>query len=188
MAIPQPRRRFTVAEYERMGRAGILHEDDRVELIEGEVLQMAPIGDRHAGRTNRLNGVFGRIFGDAAVLAIQNPIELGPFSAPQPDVVLLRPRPDYYESDTPQPADVLLLVEVADTSLEYDRDVKGPLYARAGIPEYWLVELDGDRLLVYREPSPDGYRLVRTLRRGESVAPLALPDRQIPVSDILGHG
>lgn len=187
MALSQPRRRFTVAEYERMGRAGILGEDDRVELIDGEVLQMAPIGSPHALCVNRVTRAFAGVVGDAVLLSIQNPIRLDGYSEPQPDVALLRAHPDLYAHGHPTPEDVLLLVEVADTSAAWERRVKVPLYARAGIQELWLVDLRRGTITVYRDPGPAGYSITRTLRRGETVAPLAFPDRPIPVSAILGE-
>jgi Uma2 family endonuclease len=169
-----------------MVEAGILGEGDRVELIEGEVVRMAPIGPRHAAHVNRIADAFSARYRDVALLAVQNPVRLGEWSEPDPDVTLLRRRDDYYASGHPIPADILLLVEVADTSLDYDRGVKLPLYARMGIPEVWLVDLQADVLVVYRDPSPEGYCLVRTVRRGETLAPLAFPDRPLAADDILG--
>jgi Uma2 family endonuclease len=186
MSVQVLRRRFTVDEYYRMGEAGILHEDDRVELIEGEIVQMSPIGSRHAACVKRLNGLFSRQIGQTAiVIGVQDPIHLGEYSEPQPDITLLRPRPDFYVSAHPGPADILLVVEVADTSVEYDRGVKIPLYARAGIREYWIVDLAGESVEVYRDPSPEGYRQARQLRRSERIAPEAFPDVEIAIDDIL---
>jgi Uma2 family endonuclease len=186
MALPLPRRRFTVSEYYQMAETGILSEDDRVELIDGEIVEMAPIGRRHAGGVNRVNDLFVYIFRDVAVTAVQNPVRLDEHSEPQPDVALLRRRADYYESGHPTPADVLLLVEISDTSTAADRQVKIPLYARSGIPEVWLVGLNEDTIGVYRDPTPAGYRTVLTVRRGESLATLAFPDRLLAAADVLG--
>jgi hypothetical protein len=152
------RHRYTVQEYLRLGEAGILRADDRVELIEGEIVDMAPIGSRHAGKVERLRRLLERALGDAVLVFTQNPIVLGPRSAPQPDLALLQPRADFYEAAHPGPADVILLVEVADTTQRYDRQVKLPLYARHGIPEAWLVDLEENAMEVFREPSADGYR------------------------------
>lgn len=186
MALHLPRRRFTVAEYYQMAQAGILGEDDRVELIEGEIVEMPPIGDRHAGCVNRLNERFVRVFADVAVVAVQNPVRLGEYSEPQPDLALLRRRADFYASGHPAPPDVSLLVEVADASAELDRRVKIPLYARSGIPEAWLIDLQQETLTVYCDPTPDGYRTAQVLHRGDSIAPSAFPDRALAVADLLG--
>ena len=151
------RHRLTVRDYQRMGEAGIFHEDDRVELIEGEIVDMAPIGSGHSGQVNRLSNILKLAVGERAIVAVQNPIVLGDHSSPQPDIALLRPQADYYAAAHPQARDVLLIVEVADSSLDYDREVKLPLYARHGIPEVWLVDVGGRRLTRYRLPSPQGY-------------------------------
>lgn len=139
MAIPLPKRRFTVADYYRMAEAGILGPEDRVELIEGEVVEMAPIGSRHAGWSRH-----------------------------------------------PGPADTLLVVEVADMSAETDRAVKGALYARAGIPEFWLVDLESDAIEIYREPEPAGWRERRFAHPGERIAPTTFPAAELQVSKVLG--
>src|SRR5438105_616378 len=139
MVVQLPHRRFTVDDYYRMGKAGILTEDDRVELLDGEIVEMSPIGSPHAGGVTRCMRVLTRLLGDWAVVAVQNPVRLGPLSEPQPDVAVLKPRPDLYADSHPTPKDVFLIVEVADTSATADRQVKLPLYARAGIPEVWLL-------------------------------------------------
>lgn len=181
-----PTRRFTVEEYYRMAEAGILKEDDRVELIEGEIVEMSPIGRVHAGIVDRLTHLFVTRVGDVAQVRIQNPLRLDERSEPEPDLTLLVPRPDFYTSGHPRPKDVLLLVEVADSSIEFDREVKIPLYARAGIREVWLVDLNVGTVTVFRDPTADGYRTVRTLRRGESIGALAFPGREFAVAEILG--
>ncbi len=186
MSVQVSRRRFTVDEYHRMLEAGILGEDDRVELINGEVVEMAPIGSRHAACVKRLNTLFALQVRDRAIVGIQDPIRLGEFSEPQPDITLLRPRPDYYAAGHPTSEDVLLVIEVAETSAEYDRQVKVPLYARAGIPEVWVVDLAGEAVEVYREPAGNSYRQMRRLGRGETVSPEALPNLALAVDDILG--
>lgn len=186
LPLQATRRRFTVAEYHLMVDAGILTEDDRVELLAGEIIQMTPIGHRHASTVRRLNRLLATAFGDAAEVDVQNPIALDESSEPQPDLALLRPSPDFYRSGHPRPADVLLLVEVAESSIQVDREVKVPLYARASIAEIWLVDLNEDVVVDYREPSALGYRTVRTWRRGESLAPLAFPKREIAIAEILG--
>jgi len=141
-----------------MADPGILTEDDRVELIEGEIVDMPPVGSLHAGNVNRLNNLFvGRLSGHA-IVSVQNPIHLGLYSAPQPDIALLKPRADYYARAHPEPKDILLVVEVSDATLPYDGEVKLPLDARSSIPEVWIVNLVDHRLEVYWEPSPEGYQ------------------------------
>ena len=186
MALQPARRLFTATEYYRMAEAGVLTEDDRVELIDGEILEMSPIGRRHSACVARLTSVFSQRLGAAVIVWPQNPVRLSERSEPEPDLALLRPRPDFYASAHPTPADVLLIVEVGDTSVEYDRQVKAPLYAHSGIPELWIVDLNRHHLGVYRDPSEAGYGTTRVLRRGESISPLAFPDLTIAVDDILG--
>ena len=176
--------KLDVHEYHRLGETGILTEEDRVELIEGEVVEMSPIGAAHAGKVNRLNRLFGRLVGDRAVVALQNPIQLSDRTEPQPDVALLRPRADFYEAAAPTPADILLLVEVADSSLRFDRLVKLPLYARHGIPEVWIVDLAANVVEVHRGPTAAGYAEATTLGRGAVLRPL--PGTELRVDDILG--
>ena len=187
MALLVTRRRFSVADYYRMVESGILHERDRVELIDGEVLEMSPIGPRHNACVDRANRVFSQRLGDRAIIRVQGSIQLDEYGVPKPDLVVMRPRRDFYASALPTPSDVLLIVEVAESSIRYDRDVKAPLYARAGIPEYWLEDLTRDVLMVYRDPAPDGDRTVRTLRRGERIAPLAFPELSVAVEELLGE-
>ncbi len=169
-----------------MVQAGILGEDDRVELLEGEIVEMAPIGSRHASCVDRLTHLLVRQFAEKAIIRVQNPVRLGERSEPQPDLALLRPRPDFYAKAHPGPEDILLLVEVAETSVGVDREVKLPLFARAGIPEVWLVDLSGECIEVYRKPTPQGYQEVRQVRRGDRVAPQAFPDIGMAGEEILG--
>jgi Uma2 family endonuclease len=178
--------RFTVPEYERMIDVGILKEDARVELIRGEIVAKMPTGDLHAACVKRLNRLLGSAASDRAIVSVQDPIRLAD-SQPEPDVALLRPRDDFFASGKPVPADVLLLVEVADTSLEDDREVKGPLYAENGIAEYWIVNLVDRCLEVHRGPQPGGtYADVRTLRPGDRVDVAALAGLSVAVADLLG--
>jgi Uma2 family endonuclease len=178
--------RFTAADYHRMGEAGIFHEDDRVELIEGVILRMSPIGDRHAGRVIVLNDLFSTRLAGRALVSVQNPLRLTERSEPEPDLVIMRRPKDAQSVRAPHPHDVLLLIEVADTTLAFDRDTKVPLYAAAGIPEVWLLDLQGDRLRVYREPHEGEYRSITVLTRGDSITPLAFADLTLSVSQILG--
>jgi Uma2 family endonuclease len=168
-----------------MVEAGLLREDDRVELIDGEVLEMTPIGRRHAAAVVRLTRVCHETIGRFAVISPQNPVVIDQYGEPQPDLMLLRPRVDDYAAAQPTAADVLLAVEVADSSLEYDRQVKLPIYARAEIPEVWIEDLVHDAVEVRRDPGPSGYRAVRVARRGETIRPLAFPDVEIAVDAVL---
>ena len=180
----QPRL-ITVEEYERMVHADIFSEDDRIELIEGQIACMAPIGATHAVHVNRLTRLLAARLAASAILSIQNPIQLS-LSEPQPDLALLKPRADDYGSGHPTARDVLLVIEVADTSADYDRTVKIPLYGRNGIPEAWLIDLAGQVIEVYRGPNSSGYREKQTYASGDQLAPLALPDLSLAVAEILG--
>lgn len=181
------RRRFTVEEYHRMGEAGILPEDNRLELITGDIVVREPIGAYHAGTVARLNRLWTSRVGDRAIVNVQNPVQFPrEDSELQPDVVLLRPREDFYTTAHPQAADVLLLIEVADITLRLDRRVKIPLYARVRIREVWLVDLTTARLEVYREPHGDRYGNVRVLMRGERVSPEAFPDLSLDLAELVG--
>jgi Uma2 family endonuclease len=180
------RRCFSVDEYQRMGEAGILHEDEHVELIEGDVITMAAIGGRHIGCVIWLTNWFSRRVGDTVLVSTQNPVRLSARSEPEPDVAVLRSRADDYRSGPPRADDVLLLIEVADSSLVYDRDTKLPLYAAAGIPEAWLVDLDHDLVTVYRDPAHGAYQSVTSHARGVVIAPLAFPHLTIGIDNILG--
>ncbi len=186
MALELKRYLFTRAEYHRLAEAGVLGEDDRVELIEGEILEMSPIGRRQWACVDRLSHLFVRAVGNEAIVHVQNPVPLNERSEPEPDLTLLRFRADFYAPADPTPADVLLVVEVASSSVADDRDIKAPLYARARIDELWLVDLVANRLAVYRDPSPTGYRTIRVCGRGEQVSPLFAPDVMIDVDAILG--
>jgi Uma2 family endonuclease len=186
MAVQLTRRRFTVDDYYAMARVGILHEDDRVELIDGEIVEMPPIGPGHSGAVIGLTRVLMRAFGDHADVSVQNPVRLNVHNEPEPDVSLLRQQPDTYRAAHPTPVDILLVIEVADTSLAADQRVKMPMYARAGLPEAWIIDLQHDLVLVHRDPGPDGYRLVTTARRGERLAPLAFPNRELTIDELLG--
>jgi Uma2 family endonuclease len=186
MPIELIRRRFTADEYHRMAEAGVLREHDRVELIEGEIVEMTPIDPRHGAVVDRLNHTLTRACGDRAIVRVQGSIRLGLRSEPQPDVVLLRPRSDFYETAVPGPESVLLLIEVAETSLPYDREIKLRLYARAGVPEVWLVDLVRNEVEIHREPTPEGYRRGETLGPGDRLAPMALPEVSLSPAQFLG--
>jgi Uma2 family endonuclease len=170
--------RLTVSDYCRMGEAGILHEDSRVELIEGEIIDMPPIGSIHAGTVSYLTRQFGLAVGESAIVSPQNPVILGEHSEPQPDIALLRPCDDFYTKSHPHPEDVLLIAEVSDSTLRYDHGIKIPLYARHGIPEVWLVDVEHEKLSLFRKPAEGHYQDVI------SSAPLAVttPDRMPKVT------
>ncbi len=181
-------RRITVAEYHRMGEAGILTDQDRVELIEGELIAMAPIGSDHSGASVAFTAILGTLLRGRGLVSVQNPVRLGDHSEPQPDVMVLRPRADYYQASTPVPADVLLLIGLARTSLAFDRSVKLPLYASHGIPEYWIVDLEAGVVEVYRTPVCDAYTCADKVSQG-SVGTQAFPDVAVPVADLFrGRG
>ena len=185
MIAKVPPFRFTVDQYDQMIKTGILCEDDRVELIRGEIVPKMPSGPRHAGITNRLNRLLGPQVSGRAILAVQNPIHL-PDSEPEPNVAVLRPSQDDYATRHPMPADVFVLIEVADSSLDRDRDWKGPLYAENDIPIYWIIDLESATVIVHCTPRPDGtWRDVGTHQRGDTLTIAALPGVSIAVADIL---
>jgi len=178
------RRKLTVDDFHRMGAAGILGEDDRVELIDGEMIEMAPIGSKHFAMVNRLSRMLVFAAETQTIVSTQNPIALPPQSEPQPDVALLSPRADDYRDNLPTAADVLLLIEVADTTLAYDRDIKIPIYARPGIPEVWLFDLHSRSLSVHRDPGPNGYQKVLMPGSNETVSPVLLPYVKIDLGEV----
>lgn len=169
-----------------MAETGILSEDDRIELIEGEIVEMSPIGSRHAACVNRLNTLLSRQVGQSFIVSVQNPIVVGDYSEPESDLAVLRWREDFYARELPRAADVLLVIEVADSSVEADRGVKIPLYARAGIPVSVLIDLPGESIEVYSGPAAGKYQAARTLRRGDSFQTDALPLINLRADDIIG--
>lgn len=177
-----PRHRFTVDEYYKLAEAGILTENDRVELIEGDIVEMTPIGIRHAVTVDRGNDALRTALGGRARVRVQNPIHLADDTEPQPDLTVCAPRE--YADSHPTPADIFVLVEIADSEVRRDR-AKLLVYARASVRELWLVDLTTDTIEVHREPAPDGYRLVRRVLRGETLTVEAFPDVHIPVTEIL---
>lgn len=179
------RKRFDSDTYLRMAETGILSPTDRVELINGEILVMTPIGPRHGAAVNAGNRALVRTVGERALVWVQTTVVLDAFAVPEPDIALLRPRNDFYATKHPGVQDILLIVEVADSSLEYDSTVKLGLYAILGIPEYWIADLRNDRLLVYSQPEGDAYRVARELHRGQLIAPLFLPENELPVGVLL---
>jgi Uma2 family endonuclease len=184
--IPIQPYRFTVAEYQRIYEAGAIAPDVRTELIEGMIVKMSPLGFRHQACINRLNRKFCALIQNRAIISVQNSVVLGD-SQPQPDLMILQETENFYEDRSPEVAEVLLLIEVADSTLKSDREVKGPLYARSGIGEFWLVDLEHKKLEVYRDPSPEGYQTKFTLTAADRAACLAVPDESIALSDLFGN-
>ncbi|WP_058555356.1 Uma2 family endonuclease [Thiohalocapsa sp. ML1] len=178
---------ITVQEFFRMGETGVLAPDARIELIEGELIDMPPIGPPHASRIAQLNELLVEATRGRAAVWPQNPILLGDLSAPQPDIALLKRRDDFYAHGHPQPEDVLLLGEVADSSLAFDRDRKLPLYARFGIPEVWLVNIPGRTVIVHRNPRPEqgSYATQFPLEPPGLIRPVLLPDIELDLSPLL---
>jgi Uma2 family endonuclease len=176
------RHRFSAEDFHRMAEAGILSEDDRVELIRGEVVELSPVGKRHMAALKRLmDALFPLQLERRALLQVQDPLRLSPDTEPQPDLVLLAYREDFYRDRMPEGQDALLVVEVADTSLNHDLEVKLPLYAQAGIPEVWVVDLVRDRVHVFRKPQGAGYQEAQALEEGE----LEVLGLKVPVKEVL---
>ena len=179
------KRKFTVAEYYRMAEVGILHNTERVELLDGEIIVMAPIGEPHATVVDRLTLAFAEVSRGRFIVRVQNPIRLDAGAEPQPDLALLRLRSDFYINAHPGPADVLVVMEVSDGTLDFDREVKSKRYAAAGIPEMWVMNLPGDCLDRLDQPGPAGYARHTIFRRGDKISPAALPDLEFAVADLL---
>lgn len=188
MRLPETveRWRFTVSEYYQMAEAGILREDDRVELIEGEVIEMSPIGSKHAACVARLVEIFGLKVKKQAIVWVQNPLRLADYSEPEPDIALLKRRKDFYAGQHPTPPDVLLIVEVADTSVEYDRNVKAPLYARAGIPEVWIIDLVNNTIEVFSQPENGEFQTKTIFKRGDTITSATIAGLAASVEKITG--
>jgi Uma2 family endonuclease len=181
------KKRFRVEEYHRMAEAGILLPKDRVELIDGEIVQMNPIGHRHRVRVLRVDTLFGRAFGDRALIVCQSDLKLNEWTEPQPDITVLKPRADFYAARDWTPEDVFFVMEVSDTSLQYDRNVKVPLFAAAGIPEVWIEDAENDVLFIYRDLRNGFYAVLLELQRGDIASPIAFPEIRFSVDDLLGE-
>lgn len=166
-----------------MGDTGLFGQDDRVELVEGEIIDMAPVGSRHAACVDRLTRLLVIRIGERAIVRVQNPVQMGDLSEPQPDIAVLAPRTDFYAGAHPGPADVLLVVEVADTSVGWDRGVKAPMYGRAGVAETWVVDVNTEAVDVWSQPGPDGYAEARHATRGDDLTAVGVT---VTVDDILG--
>ncbi|HAR68534.1 MAG TPA: Uma2 family endonuclease [Thermus scotoductus] len=175
------RHKVSLEEFHRMVEAGVFPEDSRLELVEGDLVEMSPIGKRHAAKVAKLTALFGPLVPQKAILFVQSPLVVGN-SELYPDLALLQPRSDFYEEGLPTAEDALLVVEVAETSFCYDLEVKVPLYAKGGVPEVWVVDLEGRRVLVHREPREGGYKEVRTLGPRDTLAFMGV---EIPVEELL---
>ncbi len=181
---PDPHR-FSADDYHRMEEAGILGADDRVELVDGEIVEAAPVGGEHGTATGRIAAALAAAVGDRATVRERRPVALGGSSEPEADICVVRPLAGDYAERHPHPEDILLLVEVADTSVGFDDEVKGPLYARAGVIETWIVDLSADVVIVARDPQPCGYMDERRVSPGETVTPLMLPGAAVDVADLV---
>ena len=187
MAVELTKRRFTADDYQRMGQAGILPEGDRVELIAGEIVAMTPIGPRHNAAVNRATRALVTAVGDTAIVQVQGSVRLDLYHEPEPDLVLLRPRADFYASRLPGPADILLIVEVAESSIDYDREIKARLYAELWVREYWLADLNENLVFSYSAPEDGTYLSLQRCHRGQSITPHMLPDCVIAVDALLAE-
>lgn len=180
------RRKFTLEEYHRLGEMGFLGEDDRVELIDGEIIEMSPVGKAHNACINRNTRTLVQRLGERAIVSIQNSVNILE-NEPLPDIAILTPNPTYYADRLATPEDILLIIEIADSSLAYDQELKAPKYARAGIQELWIVDLNDDMIWVYRTRSDKGYLDIKAYQRGETLTLLAFPDVSITINEILGE-
>ena len=186
MVIEVRRHSFTVDEFAKMGEAGIFTEDHRVELIDGEIREMAPIGSLHAGTVDRLTVVLVELLRRSAIVRVQNPVQLDLHNEPQPDIAILASRDDYYTAGHPKPGDTLLVIEVADSSLAYDLHEKAPRYARAMVPEVWVVDLEAEVIRVLTQPGQSGYANVRVMARGAAIASTSLDGLRVDVDEVFG--
>ena len=179
------RHRLSVDDYERMAEVGVLAHGARVELIEGEVIEKAPIGTRHCAAVTRLDQLLQKALQDSALVAVQGPLRLNSYNAPEPDLAVLKPRQDFYEGTLPTGADTLLVIEVSDTTLAYDVRLKAPLYARFGVPEYWVVDLPGGLLRIFRTPQASEWLDISALAQPGIVALPGLPGYSVDLTGLL---
>lgn len=186
MSVQLLKRKFTVEEYNLMAEARVFKESDRLELIAGEIIEMSPVGMRHAACVRRLDTLLNQKLAGRAIVDTQNPIVLNNTSEPQPDVALLKLRADFYEAAHPRPVDCFLLVEVGDSTIDYDREVKIPLYAQSGIIEVWLIDLNGEAIEVYRQPGVNGYQYRSRFVRGQNLTVGAFANVSLTVDEVLG--
>ncbi|MCU7244872.1 MAG: Uma2 family endonuclease [Microcystis aeruginosa WS75] len=187
MSLSLITRKFTVEEYEKMTTQGIIKPDEKVELIRGEIIKMSPMGTRHAAGIDRLTQLLYQKFGDLILLGVQNPIRLNNNSQPEPDLSLLIPRSDFYVAAYPCPQDIYLIIEVSDSTIDYDRNTKIPLYAEANIKEVWIINLKEECLEVYRHPLHGSYQAIQKYYRGESIFIESFPEIELTLIEILGN-
>lgn len=186
MSVQLARRLITTAEYHKMIEVGVLGEDERLELIDGEIIEMSPIGPRHAAAVNRLNRLLTLRLANVAIVSVQNPVVLSEHSEPQPDLTLLKWRDDFYAQALPLPEDVLVAIEVSDTTVEKDRGLKLPSYARAGLAEAWLIDLYNDRIEIHSQPNNGVYQEIRIVLRGQEAASKTIPQLVLKADEVLG--
>jgi len=186
MSVQTMRLRFSVDDYYRLIELGMLRDVERAEIIEGELVKRMPTGKRHASCVKRLDEFLRDVLGKNVTYSVQDPIRLDEFNEPMPDLALLKRREDFYLEKQPMAEDVLLVVEVSDTTLDYDRNRKIPLYAKAGIPEVWIINLKNGAIEIYTEPREYSYNLVKVSRRGEIILSSILPEISLSVDEILG--
>lgn len=185
MTVEVSRRTFSVEEYHQMVRAGILTENDRIELINGEFIAMSPVGSKHASCVKRLNILFSKHLQGNFIVSVQDPIQLNDYSEPEPDLAILKPRPDFYAEAHPRPDDVLLIIEVSDTTLDYDQEVKVPLYAKAAIPEVWIINLPQSTIEIYTTPQTGLYRKAEFFKSGDPLVSSVFPELKISADQVL---
>jgi Uma2 family endonuclease len=184
-ALAMTSQRFTVDEYMQMVEIGVLGKEERVELVDGVILEMAPVGRPHGRRTHRLARLLGRLLTEDVEISVQSTIRLGDHTAPEPDIAILSPQASLDEENIPRPDGILLVVEVAGSSLQRDRGEKAGRYAESGIPELWIFVLENDEIEVSRQPTPDGYADVQVYRRGDTLTIQELPGIQFTVDELL---
>ncbi len=177
---------LTVDDFNYMAENGRFSPTDRLELIEGEIYEMSPIGRLHARCVKFLSAILNKLLSDKAIIGVQDPIILDDLTEPQPDISILRFQADFYKQSHPKPANILLIIEVADSTVEYDRTIKFPKYATAGIPEAWLINLEAERIEVHSNPKANTYGMVKIYQRGEEVSSETMPELKLEVDDILG--
>lgn len=178
-------RRLSVQDYHQMAESGILQPDERVELLEGQIIQMAAKGTAHSASVSRIEQLLRNRLGSCILLRFQDPIRLDDYSEPEPDIAVVRPNPNFYEDHHPIPSEVFLLIEVSDKTLQFDRETKAPVYGRSGIAEYWVLDVNGRKLHGYRSPSKTGYQSETILSEELEIAPLAFPDCVMAVREML---
>lgn len=185
MTIQLSKRLINVEEYHLMIKAGILTEQDHVELVNGEILNRTPIGSKHVAVVNRINAIINQLIGKNAIVSIQNPVRINEISEPEPDIVILKPDEHFYANQLATAQDTLLIIEVSDSTIDYDREVKLPIYASAGVPEYWIVNLEDNLIEAYHQPNGDVYKFKEIARGEEELSAHAL-ELTVSVKDILG--